>query len=319
MNNNFFVENKETGKIELHFDKSAYMALSDAEKSTIKSNFLFSRASGAWVSRCKWPRLSWPIKIAQDLGLENAGTINDRLSFEEQQERKAERAEARAERYEEKAGRAYDRGKALQKPIDDMHGDIAFFTQPNINTSAGRAFTNRRNRMFAAWERGFEEYRKSEYYRDRAESARKSAEMPAKDFCQRRIDDALKTIRAQRRNIETYKSYIDRINGGEEIKSWQGNTLTIDQYIRWTEEAEEVIEAAIDKAAYYDALIQAQGGVNYSKDNIKAGDLVKVKHWGTVKVLRTGPKNFTFAFTLPHMTYANGEPMQGKAAYAEII
>lgn len=45
-----------------------------------------------------------------------------------------------------------------------MHGDIAFFTQPNINSSAGRAFANKR--MFAAYERGFEEFKKSEYYRN---------------------------------------------------------------------------------------------------------------------------------------------------------
>ena len=56
-----------------------------------------------------------------------------------------------------------------------MRGDVAFFTQPNINSSAGRAFSNRRNKMFAAWEKGFDEFKKSEYYAERAEAARHTA------------------------------------------------------------------------------------------------------------------------------------------------
>ena len=47
--------------------------------------------------------------------------------------------------------------------------------------------------------------------------------------------------------------------------------------------------------------------------------MLKVKTWGLVKVVRTGPKNITFEFTASHMTYADGSPMQGKAAYSEIL
>lgn len=38
-----------------------------------------------------------------------------------------------------------------------------------------------------------------------------------------------------------------------------------------------------------------------------------------VRFLHGGPENFTYEFTLPHMTYSNGTPMQGHAAYAEIV
>ena len=154
---NYYVMNKETQKLELHFNKDDYMALSSDQKQSVKSNFLFSRKSGAWVSRAKFPNLYRAEEVAKKLGLENAGKIGEKLSFEEQMERKAERAEARAERYDYKSERAAETGKSLQKPINDMHGDIAFFTQPNINSSAGRAFTRRREKMFAAYERGFEE------------------------------------------------------------------------------------------------------------------------------------------------------------------
>lgn len=317
--NDYFIENKETGKIELYFDKSTYMALTEQEKQSIKSNFLFSRYSKAWISRRKFPNLYLPRQIALDLGLSDNGAEGERLSFEEQQERKAERAEERADRYEAKAAAAEKKGEALQAPINRMSGDIAFFTQPNINTSAGRAFTRQRDRMWASYERGMDEFRKSAYYLDRAETARKSTNIPDIGFCQRRIDEAEKGIRAQQRNIDSYKKKLEKIESGEELKSYySGNIITVDDVNRWIDEAEEIIEGYVSKVAYYDALIQQQGGLMYSKENIKKGDLVKVARWGSVKVIRTGPKNFTFEFLQPYMTYADGTPMQGKAAYAEI-
>lgn len=56
-----------------------------------------------------------------------------------------------------------------------MHGDIAFFTQPIIAGHAGsQAFARRREKIFAQYEKGFEEYRKSGYFRDRARIARET-------------------------------------------------------------------------------------------------------------------------------------------------
>lgn len=162
---NYFIHNRETGKLELHFDKADYDALTDAQKRSIKGAFVWGRKSGCWISRCKEPNLWSAKRVAEALGLYDAGKTGERLSFAEQQERKAAKAERRAERFDHAANSAAARGEALQKPITDRHGDIAFFTQPNINSSAGRAFTRRRERMFAAFDRGFDEYRKSEYYR----------------------------------------------------------------------------------------------------------------------------------------------------------
>ena len=318
--NDYFVENKETGKIELYFDKSTYMALDDKQKAEIKSNFLFSRKTGAWISRCKFPRLSWPRKIAEDLGLADAGKVGERLTFEEQQERKAERAEARADRYEAKADKAAAKGKALQAPIDRMHGDIAFFTQPNINTSAGRAFTRKRNRMWESWERGMDEFRKSEYYRERAEIARKREEVPTRGFCQRRIDEANKDIRALTKNIKAYSEKLEKMQNGEPIYNCWGEVIENpdpDNYAAEIDRWEEMLKAAIEKAAYYDALIQLQGGI-IDRKTLKPGQLLIVERWGKVRYIKGGPKNFTFEFLQPNMTYANGQPMQGQASYAEI-
>lgn len=315
MSDNYFIENKETGKIELHFEKSAYMALSEEQKRNIKSNYLFSRYSSAWVSRCKFPNLSYARRVAEELGLEDRGSTGERLSFQEQQEQKIERAERRADYYEYKSDKAEKEAERLQKPINDMHGDIAFFTQPNINTSAGRAFTNKRNRMWESWERGMDEFRKSAYYQDRAETARRASEKPSKDFCQRRIDEAQSSIRKLTANIKEYENYLEKLEKGEKLVNKYGWEVNQDRESlesnieRWN----DMLENAIGKAAYYDALIQEQGGVQFSKENIKPGYIVKLnRSWkGAVLVTSCGPKNIRYKDV-------DGSGFELAASYAEI-
>ena len=323
----YYQINRETQKLELIFSKDEYQALSAAEKQDIKSNFLFSRYLSGWVSRAKWPNIYHAEAVAKRLGAENRGKTGEALSFAEQQERKAERAEARADRMEYRSEKAAAEGTRLQKPIEDMHGDIAFFTQPNINSSSGRAFTNRRNRMWAAWERGWDEFKKSEYYADRAETARRTAaeaKAPSdKGFCERRIADAEKTIRAQKKNIEHYQAILDVLNTGEDYTdpSWNYIHYTPEQKDKIEgrmENAEEIMEAAMSKAIYYREALEALGGIQFSKENLNKGEMLVVKHWGLVRYLRGGPKNFTFEFIEPNMALADGTPMQGTASYGEI-
>ncbi len=322
--NNYYVTNMETNKLELHFDKATYQALSDAEKSEIKSNFLFSRAGSCWVSRCKFPSLYRAEQVAQKIGLENAGKIGTH-SFEAEMEAKQARAEARAERYDGYSDNAAARGTALQKPIEDMHGDIAFFTQPNINTSAGRAFTNRRNRMWSSWERGFEEFKKSEYFQERAEAARRTAagcKMQDVAFCERRIKEAQHDINAQKKNIDVCNERLEKLAKGEPLTGYWGEAIEdneesirarLDRY-------ETIAEQAADKIAYYTAMIEAQGGYKFTKDNINVGDVVSLtSHRWTVTVERKGKVNFvgkdkqtgmalTYQFAEIKEVIAHGDP-----------
>lgn len=288
----YFILNRETGKIELHFDKSTYDALTDAQKSKIKSSYLWGRKSNCWISRCKWPNTAYAVRVAQEIGLHNAGETGERLSFAQQQERKAERAERRAERYEARADAAQATGKALQKPLNDMHGDIAFFTQPNINSSAGRAFTRRRERMFAAFDRGMEEFRKSDYWRDRAATAQQTAkqeQLKDKAFVFRRIDDAQKEARKLRRSIEECETMLD-----SGVDKW-GKALTDERRENISAHAEhltDLLEVALDKLGFYQDALDALGGVEYSNENIFPGFVVDVQRFGACKVVSTGPKNF---------------------------
>ena len=312
---NYFIENKETGKIELHFDKAAYMALTEDQKKSIKSNFLFSRYSSAWVSRCKFPNLYGALRVAESLGLDNAGSTGERLSFEEQQHQKIEKAERRADRFEYKAEKANKEGEKLQAPINGMHGDIAFFTQPNINTSAGRAFTRKREKMWASFERGFEEFRKSAYYQHRAEIARAAKGIPSIDFCQRRIDEATKDIRKLTKSLKAAENRLSKVEAGEKVYNIWGEEVAVnaDAERDYIERISDMLENAAGKAAYYDALIQQQGGIKFSKDNIKPGYIVKLKRsWrGAVLVTGCGPKNIKYRDV-------DGSGFELTAAYAEI-
>lgn len=309
-----YIMNMETQKLELHFDKEEYMTLGEELKKEIKSNFLFSRKLGVWVSRAKFPNLYWAEIVAKKVGLTNGGKQGETLTFEEQMKRKAERAETRADRYDYKAERACDKAEALQKPIKDMRGDIAFFTQPNINSSSGRAFTNRRNKMFAAWEKGYDEFKKSEYYAERAAIARQTAEgtKPTdKGFIVRRIKDAEKTVKAQKKNLESYHSTLEAMKQGKVFKRINGEIIKMETVCEWIENAELIIENAISKSLYYHECLEQAGGVQFSKDNIKSGYIVEIHRWGKCKVISTGKIYFTYEVI-------GGSGGHLKAAYAEI-
>lgn len=309
----YYIINRETDKLELYFSKEEYQAMPDETKSTIRSNFLFSRRGGCWVSRAKRPHLSYVERIAKDLGAEYQGKTGEELTFEEKMERQADRAAARAERMDARSDAAAQRGEALQKPVENMRGDIAFFTQPNINTSAGRAFTRQRERMFAAFDRGFEEFKKSEYYAQRAEIARRTANLEnSKDkaFCDRRVKDAQKNIKAIQKNLDHYHAMLECDGMGEQQKRFDGTPIERAEIERWIEDAEERLESEISRLCYYQSCIDNLGGVQFSKENIKPGYVVKIKHYNDCTVLRTGPKN---------IIYRTPNGFNLTAAYAEIL
>lgn len=309
----YFIRNRETGKLELHFDKADYDDLSDDQKREIKGAFLWGRRSGCWISRCKEPNLWSAEKIAKALGLADGGTTGERLSFAEQQERKAEKAERRAERFECAEYAAAARGEQLQKPISDMRGDIAFFTQPNINSSAGRSFSRQRERMFAAYESGFKAFNKSAYYRERAAIAHNTAAQKGlqdKGFIGRRIAECETALRKLKKNVERYEGFKQQIEQGVTVQRLNGDQLSLDTVKDWIETTLDRMEAQLDKLGYYQDALDALGGVEFSQENIKPGYIVQVKHFGACRVVSTGPKNITY------QTGVDGVALT--AAYAEI-
>ncbi len=303
MSENYFILNKETGKLELHFEKSTYAALTDAQKSEIKSNFLWGRRSGCWISRAKEPNLYFARKVAESIGLEDAGTEGERLSFAEQQARKQERAERRADRYEGRAEAAERKGERLQAPINAMHekGDTAFFTQPNIDSAAGRAFTRRREKMFAAYEKGFDELRRSEYWKERAATARTTAaakELQDKGFIMRRIKERESGIRKVGGRIKEYESYLETIAAGGEPRDKYGWAVTLspEDLQKQIDADTERLEVLLDELGYYQEALDNLGGVQFSAENVKPGYGVVVSKYGQGEVISCGPKNVMVKF-----------------------
>ncbi len=311
-----YIFNLETTKIELHFAKAEHDALSAEQKQALKSNFLWSNHGKCWVSRAKEPNLWRAIHVAKSLGFTEERREGERLTFAEQVERQFERAETRAERYERYSENAEKRAESLQKPINDMHGDIAFFTQPNINTFAGRAFTRRRDKMWEQYTNAFEEYRKSSYFKERAATARNTAKQaqyrdPA--YLDRRIKECKKEIEKRNKNALYYEEMIQAIERGEIRKRFSGEIITVDEARDWYEKELELIEVAIDKQAYLENCLENLGSVKFNRDNIKPGYIVKIQRWGICEIVSTGSQNVTYKV----MGSRGGLAL--KAAYAEIV
>lgn len=308
-----YIFNLETTKIELHFEKAEYDALSAEQKQELKSSFLWSNRGKCWVSRAKEPNLWRAKEVAKKLGFTEEQREGERLSFSEQVELQAERAEARADRLEGYAENAENRAEQLQSAMNEKRGDIAFFTQPNINTAGGRAFTRNREKIFERYKKGFDEYRKSEYFKSRAADARVTAAQaqyndPA--YLDRRIKECKSEIAKRNKNALHYEELLQAIERGEAKRRYDGTPLTADDVQEWYDHELELIEVAIDKQGYLENRLDEIGGIKFSRDNIKVGYVVKIQRMGTVKVVGTGPQN---------ITYTSKSGFTLKAAYAEIV
>jgi hypothetical protein len=285
-----YILNLETGKIELHFSKEEYLALPEDIKKELKSNFLFSGQKNAWVSRSKHNH-HYAIVTAKKLGFTDGGKIGERLSYAKELERKAEKAEAKIERLEEYAENAEKRGKALQVEREKYRGDYTFWTQPIILGHAGsEAFGKRRNRIVERYIKGFEEYKKSDYFKQRAESAQATADMKQLKnpiYINNRIEECNKTIRALERNIITTEQHIYEGKPYEEYLTDYLNKL----------------EYEIDKLAFLEncmeeinELLKEHGKKLYTKADIKPGYLIRIRH-GWAEVIRMNPKTITARYT----------------------
>jgi hypothetical protein len=285
-----YILNRETGRIELRFSKEEYQNLPSDQKAELKRFFNFSRYASAWVSKSKNDHYS-AIRTAKNLGFSDGGKIGKRLSYAEELESKAQKAEARAERYEQYAENAELRAVKLQSEFNELRKDWSWLTQPNINSSKGRAFTRQREKVLDRYHKGFEEYRKSEYFRERAAVAQVTAsnvQLNNRAYLSNRIEESSKRIRDLERAI---------------VKAEER------QNERWLDDLLEKMEYEIDKLAFFQNALDELGGIQYNKDNLKVGYEVKIRgRWYIV--VKTNPK--TVEVQSPHA------PFTLKYSYAEI-
>jgi hypothetical protein len=289
--------NKETQKIEMHFEKSEYMALTEAQKKEIKSSFLWSKSANAWVSRGTNNRYRAE-KVAESLGLENKGNQGERLSYAEELERKSEKAEARAERYEQYSENAEKRAERLQSDFNEYRKDWSWITQPVISGHAGsRAFQRHRDKVIARYEKGFAEYQKSEYYQDRAATARATADnvkLKDKVYLHKKIKECNKMVKMYQDHIVKYEEALYKIQNGEVLKNRSGEILTEGYIESVITDRLEKYEWEHDKLEFFQKCMDELGGVQFSKDNIKVGYIVNMKRWGKCEVVSTGTVNISY-------------------------
>ena len=287
-----YIQNRETGKIELHFEKADYESLPEEDKQLLRSNFLFSRRAQVWVSRAKFPNLYSAKRAAEKLGFTEGEKVGERLTYAEQLERQTERAEARADRYLGYAENAEQRGAALQKDLNDRHGDIAFFTQPIIPGHAGsESFARRRQQIYDRYDRGMEEYRKSEYFRERAATAQATADnakLKDMSYLNNRIKESQSSIKKIKENVAYYEKLLEQLANPESDASKSGRYTTV-KVQSWLEDSLERLEMLIDKQGFFENCVEELGGFQFSKENIKPGYVVMIRH-SKFKIMKANPK-----------------------------
>jgi len=257
-----YLFNKATLKIELHFEKEEYLALGEEQKRKLKSSYLWSSKGGCWVSRAKEPNLYWARKTAEELGFEKGADIGERLTYAEQVERQKERAESRAERFDQYAENADKRADHLQSEFNECRKDWSWLTQPNINTSGGRAFTNQRNKVVARYEKGFEEMNKADYFRERSQFALEVANMEKYNdptYLRNRIRECKRDIKHLQKKFDIVTEKIARAEQGEQF-TIRGETDTIESMKERKDYYVERIDTLVDKKSFMEMKLGALGG-----------------------------------------------------------
>lgn len=285
MANKTYILNKETGHIELHFTKEEYLNLTAEQKQQLKSNFLWSKSADAWVSRSTKDHY-FAIKAAKILGFENAGSVGEKLTYAEEIERKVQKAENRIERYEQYAENAEKRAENLQSAVEQYRGDISFWTQPIIRGHAGsESFANYRNKIMDRYMKGFDEYRKSDYFKDKARTSEETANMSKfkdKTYLDNRIKECNSSIKKLEGHVIRYENVIYNKQNNIPCEAVY-NERSIEQIQEWLNSTLEKMEYEMDKLAYLENCLDEIGGIKYSKENILPGYLVKIRGiWETV-------------------------------------
>ena len=312
------IYNRTTEKLELHFERAEYNALTETQKNEIKSAFLWSRGGGCWVSRSKSPNLWRARTVAESVGATEEVEEGEKLTFSEKVEREQERADRRADRLEARAENAERNGKKLCADLESHRGDIAFFTQPITNTSGGRAFARYRERLYNRFDHGMDEYRKSEEYKNRAEKARETAngdKYKNPVYLSNRITETKADLRACFRNAEKYEKAIEQIGAGEKYMGEYGTTeIPREKVEKWLSETIERIEDLTDKLAFLQNCVDEIGATKYNPENIKKGYIVKLARWGVCEVVSVGAVNIGYKI----MT-GGAAGLGGSSTYMEIL
>jgi hypothetical protein len=171
-------------------------------------------------------------------------------------------------------------------------------TQPIIAGHAGsQAFKRHKDKVMARYDRGFEEYKKSEYYQERAATARATADnvkLKDKVYLHNKIKECNKMLKMYQEHIVKYEEALYKIQQGETLTNRSGAILTEELIEERITDRLEKYEWEHDKLEFFEKCMDELRGVQFSKDNIKAGYIVNMKRWGKCEVISTGKINIQY-------------------------
>lgn len=252
--------------------------------------FRWSRTGGTWFLRNTRgrPARTYTIeecaKALREAGFEvtvdvDNGTAEQRAeALDAHRERRAEALDAKAERLAAEASAHSEASHAATAGIP--------FGQPIlVGHHSERRHRRAIERSDNAMRKAVDTHRASEDAAGRAQTARYERERsqdPA--FIGRRIAD-------KERNIRDYER---KLNGTS------GNGMAYGQKAEgaYRERIEGLLAEARDELAHWQEQLEATGAKVYTRDDIKPGDLVKIRH-GWSKVVRANPKTVACDVGMP--------------------
>ncbi len=175
-NENFYQTNLETGKLNIHTTKPFYDALNDEKQMVFKRYCLWSNRQQLWISKGKAENCSYLKSRLNEMGFAQVDAVGEKLSFEQRVERQQAKAGERAERAEQLSEKAEVRSDALYLKAKDMASVIPFGQPILVGHHSEKRDRNYRGRIDNTFRKAFEESDKANYYSDKAETAKFTAE-----------------------------------------------------------------------------------------------------------------------------------------------
>jgi acyl dehydratase/Ni/Co efflux regulator RcnB len=201
---NYYRNNLETGKLNIHTNKAYYNALDFEKRKVFRNYCLFSRGLKCWVSKGKSENCSHIIAKLKDMGFVQLPPIGEKISLEEQVLREQERAENRVIRFEKRAENAEKKANSFCNTSISMISAIPVGQPIHVGHHSEKADRRYREKADNNMRRSVEESEKAGYYADKAQTAQYTADglkYKNPDYLDNRIKDAETVIRAYQRYL----------------------------------------------------------------------------------------------------------------------
>lgn len=202
---NYFIDDKETEKLNIHTTKQFYNALDREKRQIFKRYCLWSSKQECWVSKAKAENCPYLKVKLSEMGFVDGGTVGERLSFGDKVQKEQEKATVRAERAEKRAEKAQQRSNSLYNSASEMASAIPMGQPILVGHHSEKRDRRYRERIHNTMGKSVKEQEKSDYYKEKA----KTAEWTAKGekyrnprYLNNRIKEAKAAVRLYGRYLE---------------------------------------------------------------------------------------------------------------------